>query len=63
MWQASATAKLDRLRQVERRLSADIATSATLEANAERRALLYGVLLAGTVALAIGLSRWSRPTR
>jgi signal transduction histidine kinase len=57
VWQASATAKLDRLRQVQRRIGADvIATSATLEANAERRALLYGVLLAATVVLAIGLS-------
>jgi hypothetical protein len=57
VWFASATVKLDRLRQVERRVSADIiATSATLEANARRHALLYSGLLAATVVLAIGLS-------
>jgi HAMP domain-containing protein len=57
VWYVSATVKLDRLRQVERRVGADIiATSATLEANARRHALLYSGLLAATVVLAIGLS-------
>ena len=49
--------KLNRLRQVQRRVNADIiATSASLEASAERRALLYSMLLAATVVLAVGLS-------
>jgi HAMP domain-containing protein len=57
VWYASATVKLDRLHRVERRVGADIiVTSATLEADAERRALLYGMLLAATVVLAIGWS-------
>ena len=56
-WFRAATAKLDRLRQVERRLSDDVvATSASIKARADRRVLLYSLLLAGALALAIGLS-------
>jgi HAMP domain-containing protein len=56
-WFAAASAKLELLRQVERRLSDDIiSTSASVKARADRRALLYSLLLAAALALAIGLS-------
>jgi signal transduction histidine kinase len=57
VWFASATVKLDRMRAVEERLSADvIAISAAVRQAADRRALLSSLLLAGTLALALGLA-------
>jgi HAMP domain-containing protein len=56
-WFKAASAKLELLRDVERRLSSDIiATSASVKARADRRALLYSLLLAAALALAIGVS-------
>ena len=56
-WFRDASGKLDRLRQLEQRLSADIiATSAATKAHADREALLYSLLLAATVVLAVAVS-------
>ena len=56
-WFRASSAELDRLRGVEQRLSADVvATSASIKASAERRALLYTLLLLAALALAVGVS-------
>jgi HAMP domain-containing protein len=55
-WFTVMTGKLDRLRTAEERLSADvIATSSAIKQASDRRALLYGLLLAGSLALAVVL--------
>jgi signal transduction histidine kinase len=52
-----ASSKLDRLRHLEQRLSSDIVTtSAAMKADADRQALLYSLLLAATVLLAVAVS-------
>jgi HAMP domain-containing protein len=57
VWFTVATEKLDRLRTVEERLSSDvIATSSAIKRASDQRALLYGLLLAGSLALAIVLA-------
>jgi HAMP domain-containing protein len=57
LWFADTTVKQDRLREVEQRLSADvIAISGEIGRNADRRALLSSLLLAGTLALAVVLA-------
>ena len=49
--------KLDRMRTVEERLSADvIATSAAVKQDADRRALLYSLLLVAALVLAVVLA-------
>jgi HAMP domain-containing protein/anti-sigma regulatory factor (Ser/Thr protein kinase) len=56
-WFDAMTVKLDRMRTVEERLSADvIATSTAVKRDADRRALLYSLLLAAAVLLAVGLA-------
>lgn len=56
-WFQASSVKLDRLREVEQRLSADVvATSASIKSSADRRALLYTLLLLAALALALGLS-------
>jgi len=56
-WFTVMTEKLDRLRTAEERLSADvIATSSAIKQASDRRALLYGLLLAGSLALAVVLA-------
>jgi signal transduction histidine kinase len=56
-WFRASGAKLERLRDVEQRLSADIAaTSLAIKRSADRRALLYSVLLAAALLLAVVLS-------
>jgi HAMP domain-containing protein len=56
-WFQASSVKLDRLREVEQRLSTDVvATSASIKASADRRALLYTLLLLAALALALGLS-------
>ena len=56
-WLRDAGVKLDRLRGSEQQLSADIvATSARMKARADRQALLYTLLLAATVVLAVAVS-------
>jgi HAMP domain-containing protein len=56
-WFTIMTEKLDRLRTAEERLSADvIATSSAIKQASDRRALLYGLLLAGSLALAVVLA-------
>jgi HAMP domain-containing protein len=56
-WFAAMSAKLDRMRAVEERLSADvIATSTAIKQGADRRAWLYSLLLAAALALALVLA-------
>jgi HAMP domain-containing protein len=56
-WFQASSVRLDRLRGVEQRLSADVvATSASIKAGADRRALLYTLLLLAALALSVGLS-------
>ena len=56
-WFQASSVELDRLRGVEQRLSADVvATSVSIKANADHRALLYTLLLLAAVALSVGLS-------
>ena len=56
-WYGSASAKLEGMREVEQRLSADIvATSAAVKGSADRRALLYILLLVAAVALAVAVA-------
>jgi signal transduction histidine kinase len=56
-WFQATSVQLDQLRGLEQRLSADVvATSASIKAAADRRALLYIVLLIAAIVLAVGLS-------
>jgi HAMP domain-containing protein len=56
-WFDAMTVKLDRMRTVEQRLSSDvIATSSALQQGADRRALLYSLLLAAGLVLALVLA-------
>jgi HAMP domain-containing protein len=56
-WFDAMSVKLDRMRAVEERLSADvIATSSAVKQGADRRAWLYGLLLAGALVLAVALA-------
>jgi HAMP domain-containing protein len=56
-WFAAKSVKLDRMRAVEERLSADvIATSTAIKQGADRRAWLYSLLLAAALALALVLA-------
>jgi HAMP domain-containing protein len=56
-WFSAMSDKLDRMRAVEERLSADvIATSTAVKEGADRRALLYSLLLAAALALAVVLA-------
>jgi HAMP domain-containing protein len=56
-WFQASSVKLDQLRQVEQRLSADVvATSASIKSSADRRALLYTLLLLAALVLAVGVS-------
>jgi HAMP domain-containing protein len=56
-WFQASSVELDRLRGVEQRLSADVvATSVSIKANADHRALLYTLLLLAALALSVGLS-------
>ncbi|HKQ01333.1 MAG TPA: nitrate- and nitrite sensing domain-containing protein [Actinomycetes bacterium] len=56
-WFDAMSVKLDRMRTVEERLSADvIATSAAVKQGADRRALLYSLLLAAALVLAVALT-------
>jgi HAMP domain-containing protein/anti-sigma regulatory factor (Ser/Thr protein kinase) len=56
-WFDAMSAKLDRMRTVERRLSADvIATSSAIKQGADRRAWLYSLLLAAALVLALVLA-------
>jgi HAMP domain-containing protein len=56
-WFQASSVKLDELRRVEQRLSSDIvATSASIKSHADRRALLYTLLLLAALALAVGVS-------
>jgi HAMP domain-containing protein len=56
-WYRAASTELDGLRKVEQRLSADIvATSASIKGSADRRAMLYILLLVAAVALAVAVS-------
>jgi HAMP domain-containing protein len=56
-WFDDMTVKLDRMRTVEERLGADvIATSTALQHGADRRALIYSLLLAAGVVLALVLA-------
>jgi HAMP domain-containing protein len=56
-WFDAMTVKLDRMRTVEERLSADvIATSSALQRGADRRAFIYSLLLAAGVVLALALA-------
>jgi HAMP domain-containing protein len=56
-WFDAMSVKLDRMRTVEERLSADvIATSAAVKQGADRRALLYSLLLAVALVLAVALT-------
>jgi len=55
-WSGAMTVKLDRMRAVEQRLSADvIATATAVREGADRRALLYSLLLAAALVLAVVL--------
>jgi len=57
LWFDAMSAKLDRMRAVEQRLSADvIATSTAVRRDADRRALLYSLLLAAALGLALVLA-------
>ncbi|HEV3400154.1 MAG TPA: nitrate- and nitrite sensing domain-containing protein, partial [Actinomycetes bacterium] len=56
-WFDAMSVKLDRMRTVEERLSADvIATSSALKQGADRRAWLYSLLLAAALVLAVVLT-------
>jgi HAMP domain-containing protein len=56
-WFDAMTVKLDRMRTVEERLSGDvIATSSAIQRGADRRALLYSLLLAAGMVLALVLA-------
>ncbi len=56
-WYVASSAKLDGLRQVEQRLSGDIvSTSAAVKGAADRRALLYILLLVAAVSLTVAVS-------
>jgi HAMP domain-containing protein len=56
-WFAVMSVKLDRMREVEQRLSADvIATSSAVKQAAERRAWLYSLLLVAALVLAVVLA-------
>jgi HAMP domain-containing protein len=56
-WFDAMTVKLDRMRTVEQRLSADvIATSSAVKQGADRRTMLYSLLLAAAVLLTFGLA-------
>ena len=56
-WFDAMTVKLDRMRTVEQRLSTDvIATSSAVKQGADRRAMLYSLLLAAAVLLTLGLA-------
>jgi HAMP domain-containing protein len=56
-WFDAMSGKLDRMRVVEERLSADvIATSTAIKEGADRRAWLYSLLLAAALALAVLLA-------
>ncbi|HEX2373853.1 MAG TPA: nitrate- and nitrite sensing domain-containing protein, partial [Actinomycetota bacterium] len=56
-WFDAMSVKLDRMRAVEERLSVDvIATSSAVKQGADRRAWLYGLLLAGALVLAVALA-------
>ena len=56
-WSGAMSVKLDRMRGVEQRLSADvIATATALREGADRRALLYSLLLATALVLAVALA-------
>ena len=55
-WSGAMTVKLDRMRGVEQRLSADvIATATAVREGADRRALMYSLLLAAALILAVVL--------
>jgi HAMP domain-containing protein len=57
VWFDSMSAKLDRMRTVEKRLSADvIATSSAIKQGADRRAWLYSLLLGAALVLALVLA-------
>ena len=56
-WFEAMSVKLDRMRVVEERLSADvIATSSAVKQGADRRAWLYSLLLAAALVLAVALA-------
>jgi HAMP domain-containing protein len=56
-WFDAMSVKLDRMRTVEERLSADvIATSSAVKQGADRRAWLYSLLLAAALVLAVALA-------
>jgi HAMP domain-containing protein len=56
-WFGAMTVKLDRMREVEQRLSADvIATSSAVKQAADRRAWLYSLLLVAALVLAVVLA-------
>ena len=56
-WFDVMSVKLDRMRMVEERLSGDVlATSAAVKQDADRRALLYSLLLAAALVLAVALA-------
>ena len=56
-WFKSSSVQLDRLRGVEQKLSGDvIATSASITHSANRRALLYSLLLVAALAISVALS-------
>jgi HAMP domain-containing protein len=56
-WFEAMSVKLDRMRVVEERLSADvIATSTAVKQGADRRAWLYSLLLAAALVLAVALA-------
>src|SRR5215218_9572881 len=55
-WSGAMTVKLDRMRAVEQRLSADvIATATAVREGADRRAWMYSLLLAAALVLAVVL--------
>jgi HAMP domain-containing protein len=57
LWFGAMSVKLDRVRVVEERLSADvIATSSAIKQGADRRAWLYSLLLAAALVLAVVLA-------
>jgi HAMP domain-containing protein len=56
-WFQASSVQLDRLRGVEQRLSADmVATSASIKSAADRRALLYTLLLLAALVVAVSVS-------
>src|SRR5215217_2956292 len=56
-WSGAMTVKLDRMRAVEQRLSTDvIATATAVREGADRRALMYSLLLAAALVLAVVLA-------